>query len=124
MKYLDRFVRESGYTGPLAYFNLNWRRDAAPLLDHMGAVVDHVEAFSKGGAHDESNFATACNKCNARKSAGGPKEPKRPVKGRYGEPTAWDGLSQVFVALVARPGAVITSSEAAWYKALTSSRPE
>jgi 5-methylcytosine-specific restriction endonuclease McrA len=39
-----------------------------PLLDHLGAVVDHVEAFSRGGTHDETNFVTACNKCNARKN--------------------------------------------------------
>lgn len=118
MKYLERLVRDSGYTGRLAYFNLNWRREAAPLLDHMGAVIDHIEAFSKGGAHEESNFATACSKCNARKTDGEPKEPRRPVRARYGEPTAWDGLSRVFVALAGRPEAALTASEAGWLKAL------
>jgi hypothetical protein len=32
---LQCFVEASGYEAPMAYFHPNWRRDAAPLLDHM-----------------------------------------------------------------------------------------
>jgi hypothetical protein len=46
------------------------------------------------------------------------KRPKRQVKGRYGEPTAWDGLAAVFVTLAhAEPGA-LTSTERKWLTAL------
>jgi hypothetical protein len=38
------------------------------LLDRLGAVIDHVEAHISGGASDIANLATACNKCNGRKS--------------------------------------------------------
>jgi hypothetical protein len=34
----------------------------------MGAVIDHVNAHSRGGPNAAENFATACNKCNANKS--------------------------------------------------------
>jgi len=121
MKYLEHYVRGQGHTGTLAYFDLRWRRDAAPLLDHLAAVVDHVEARSGGGADDELNYATACNKCNARKSAGPPKEPKHIVKGRYGEPKHWDGLSSVFVALFEQDPKWngVTKSERDWHKVLT-----
>src|SRR5262245_60662202 len=69
MKYLERYARARGYVGPLAWFSFTWRWDASPMLDGLAAVIDHVKAFSKEGAHDERNFATACNKCNVRKSA-------------------------------------------------------
>jgi hypothetical protein len=39
------------------------------MLDHVGAVVDPVEAFSRGGEHGEANFVTSYNKCNARNNA-------------------------------------------------------
>jgi hypothetical protein len=86
-------------------------------------VVDHVEAFSKGGAHDETNFVTACNKCNARKNNVVVKEfqravPARRVKGKYGEPEHWDGLSTLFVML-ARVRTDLTASEKGWLGALT-----
>ena|SRR5437867_8567499 len=50
LKYLERLLRQRGCSEPLAYFHLNWRRDAAPLLDELGASVDHVEAHAKGGS--------------------------------------------------------------------------
>jgi 5-methylcytosine-specific restriction endonuclease McrA len=55
---------------PLAYHHANWSRQGAPLLDLLGAVIDHIEAFSTGGASDIENLATACNKCNGRKGNG------------------------------------------------------
>lgn len=123
MKYLERLVRDLGHAGQLAYFHPNWSRQGAPLLDHLGAVVDHVEAFSRGGADSESNFVTACNKCNARKQAAlstdfETRSPRRPIKGKYGEPTAWDGFSSLFLILVEQDRSALTPSEAGWYAAL------
>lgn len=126
LKFLDQLARSLGHSGPLAYHDPRWRRDRAPLLDHLGAVVDHLDAFSKGGAHDEANFVTACNKCNARKSNNAADDfrravPDRVVKGKYGEPLSWDGLSALFVLLAARsPG--LTPSEKGWLAALSPQR--
>ena len=85
---LQVFVEASGHHAPLAYFHPNWRRDAAPLLDHMGAVIDHVEAFATGGEHGEANFVTACNKCNARKNS----RPLRHISVSAPENRSRDGL--------------------------------
>jgi hypothetical protein len=87
----------------------------------LGAVVDHVEAFSRGGAHDETNFVTACNKCNARKNNVAIEDfkraaPSHPVKGKYGEPVVWDGFSTIFV-LLARGRADLSPSEKKWLAA-------
>ena len=122
LKFLEMFARERGHDGPLAYHDPRWRRDRAPLLDHLGAVVDHVEAFARGGAHDEGNFVTACCKCNARKSSAVVDDfkravPARAVKGKYGEPIHWDGFSTIFV-LLARGRSDLSSSEKGWLAAL------
>lgn len=116
-------MADEGHQGSLAYYDLRNRREAAPLLDWLMAVIDHVEAFSTGGAHAAENFVTACNKCNARKSASRAeafqaKSPLKPVKGKYGEPTAWDGFSALFVLLATRYEAVLTVSEREWLAAL------
>jgi len=122
LRLLQEFVRGAGYRQPLAYFQRNWSRAGAPLLDHIGAVIDHVEAFSKGGAHDEANFVVACNKCNARKNDSAESEyrrhnPKRVVRGKYGEPRHWDGLASLFLVL-AEDGTRLGRTEARWYEAL------
>lgn len=124
MKYLERYVRSQGYTGPLAWSSFAWRRDASPLLDHLGAVIDHVQAFSTGGAHGESNFVTACAKCNMRKNAEvaerfEKKQPLKAVKGKYGEPEHWDGFSTLFVLMVREDQRGVTRSEMEWYRALS-----
>ncbi|MGH7265675.1 MAG: HNH endonuclease [Candidatus Rokuibacteriota bacterium] len=90
----------------------------------MAAVIDHVEPFSRGGAHDDRNFVTACNKCNARKNSlrtdrFATKSPRRPVRGRYGEPTCWDGLSTLFVLMVQHDRSAASTSELAWYSAFS-----
>lgn len=123
LKLIEQFVQHSGYRHPLAYYDLRYRRDKAPMLDHLAAVIDHVEAFSKGGAHGIENFVTACNKCNVRKNARQAKDfqkdtPGRPVKGKYGEPQNWDGLVSVFIVLADLPPASLTASEKAWRAAL------
>jgi hypothetical protein len=107
MKFLAREVRNAGHRAPLSYYHAHWTHDGAPLLDELGAVIDHVEAHSTGGLDSEDNLATSCNKCNAQKSDAArvkwDKRPKRkPVKGKYGEPQHWDGLSRVFVILAQR----------------------
>lgn len=122
LRLLQEFAAGSGYSRPLAYFHKNWSRAGAPLLDHMGAVIDHVEAFAKGGVHEEANFVVACNKCNTRKNDHHAadyerRNPPRPVRGKYGEPEHWDGLASMFLVLAAR-GATLGPSEARWEKAL------
>src|SRR5271155_987626 len=96
MKYLEREIKESGIDKRVAYHHGRWTRDGAPLLDELGAVIDHIEARSKGGPDDQNNLATACNKCNALKSASAhekfiSKLKFKPIKGKYGEPKTWDG---------------------------------
>jgi hypothetical protein len=125
LKFVESFLLERGHEGPLAYHDPRWRRDRAPLLDHLGAVIDHVEAFSRGGAHSEANFVTACNKCNARKNNRVAEEfknnvPARQVKGKYGEPEHWDGMSTLFIVL-ARDRRDLTVSEKRWLAALIGS---
>jgi hypothetical protein len=93
-------------------------------LDHLGAVIDHVNAFSRGGAHDANNFVTACAKCNMRKSAEvverfEQKHPLRRVKGKYGEPEHWDGLSVLFVLMIREDPSGVTRSEQEWFDALS-----
>jgi 5-methylcytosine-specific restriction endonuclease McrA len=57
-----------------------------PLLDSMGAVIDHVQAHSLGGPADLSNLVTSSNKCNLVKSNLSAKE------FREREPENWDGF--------------------------------
>jgi 5-methylcytosine-specific restriction endonuclease McrA len=123
MKYLEQFVRQHGITRPLAYHDARWRRDKAPLLDHLGAVIDHVKAHSRGGTTDADNFVTSCNKCNMRKSSAqadafAKRSPLHRVKGKYGEPCDWDGLATLFTVLVDRDPSTASSSELAWSRAL------
>ena len=123
LRYLADLVKQEGFSAPLAYYNRNWRRRDAPLLDHAGAVIDHVEAHSGGGASVIANLATACNKCNGRKSdssaeAFSKRRPRIPVKGKYGDPLDWDGLSTLFMVLIAKSPGAATSTERAWLRAL------
>lgn len=118
MRQFELFARRSGCAGPLAYFHERWRRDASPLLDHLAAVVDHVQPYSHGGAHDVSNFVTACNKCNMRKNDRKAKEPRRLVKAKYGEPKHWDGFTTLFVLLAEQDRTPLTTSDTEWLRAL------
>ena len=123
MKLLEKELRQSGWTEPMALFHNNWTRDQAPLLDELGATVDHVVAHGRDGAHSLENFVTACAKCNVRKSDGElaawlQRDKRKPVKGKYGEPTAWDGLSGLFVVMATRVPSSLTMNDRAWLKAL------
>lgn len=108
---------------PLAYWNQQWRRDAAPLLDELAASVDHFQAFAKGDAHAIDNFRTICARSNARKGTKTVEEYtliSRPWKarGKYSEPTAWDGLATAFVVLAPMSPRPLTATEKGWLKAL------
>lgn len=46
----------------------------------------------------------------------------KPVKGKYGEPQHWDGLSGVFLMLAQRDPVGLTASEKGWLKALNSEK--
>ena len=124
MRLLEREVRKSGHIGPLAYYHAHGTRDGAPLLDELWAVIDHAEAFSTGGSNDKENLLTACNKCNGRKN-NAPldiwkgRAKRRPIKGKYGEPKDWDGLSTLFAVLAQRDRTGLTAGERGWLKALT-----
>jgi len=112
--------------GPLAYYHAHWTRNGSPLLDELGAVIDHVEAFSTGGPDDEDNMRTACNKCNGRKSAApldrwDQRNKSKPIKGKYGEPQHWDGLSLIFVLLATQNRDQTTAGEKEWLRALRQS---
>jgi 5-methylcytosine-specific restriction endonuclease McrA len=122
MKYLQEQSKKAGFTN-LAYWRAAYHRQGAPLLDELAAVIDHVTPFSSGGACHEDNFVTACNRCNMRKNATDPatwerEHPIRPIKGKYGEPQNWDGLSSVFSFLAPRYPELLTQSERQWLNAL------
>ena len=123
LKYLDEFVHANGYDGRTAYFHDRWRRDAAPLLDELGSMIDHVEALSSGGKHAEDNFAVACAKCNGRKSNREKRaylraNPRRLVKAKYGEPKDWDGLVAVFLVFARLSPDRLTPNERKWAREL------
>ena len=125
MKYFEIEVRKAGHDGPLALYHPHWTRAAAPLLDELGAVLDHVTAFVSDGLCIDTNLVTACAKCNGRKSAAtvekwDQREKRRPIKGKYGEPSNWDGLSNLFVVLAGHHSAVLTAGERDWLKAIRS----
>lgn len=122
MKLLEREIRKTGNGNQLAYYHAHWTRHGAPLLDCLGAVIDHIEAVSVGGADDIENLATACNKCNGRKSAAtldkwGTRKMEKPVKGKYGEPQNWDSLSSLFVMLAQHDVSWLTAGEKGWLRA-------
>jgi hypothetical protein len=123
MRLLERDVRMAGNGKRLASDNECWTREGAPLLDLLAGVIDHVKAFAKGGTSDVGNLATACCKCNAQKSHATrdqylARSNKKSVKGRYGEPKNWDGLSLLFATLAQRDPTTLTASEKGWLRAL------
>ena len=107
----------------LAYYHPHGTRRDAPLLDELGAAIDHIQAFSTGGACSQENFRTACWKCNVRKSDAPlttweQRGKRSPVKGKYGEPKDWDGLAALFILLAERDRSRLTASERDWLRAL------
>ena len=128
MRLLEIEVRAGGHNGPLAYSNLNWARTMSPLLDELGATLDHVQAHSAGGSDTNDNFCTACTKCNYRKGKSEVayflgRNPTKAISSKYGDPQHWDGLSAVFTALAARHPLGLTSADKQWLKVLATFRP-
>ncbi len=126
MKLMELELRQAGITEPLAYYHSHWTRTTSPLLDELGVVLDHIDAFSSGGECTENNLVTACSKCNVRKSNSSmerweQRKKRKPIKGRYGEPESWDGLSTTFVTLAQRHFDKLSASDRDWIKALTAS---
>ena len=123
LKYLALMAKDRGMKTEPAWYHAHFRRDAAPLLDEQAAVIDRHTAHSAGGGNEEEDLWTACNmcnmqKCNAHADAYEKGNPIRRIKGRYGEPTAWDGLSSLFVLLADDYRDRLTVAERAWLKAL------
>ena len=123
LKYLEAYVASRIPDVPVTYWQANWRRDAAPLLDELAASVDHVVPHSRGGSDDPSNLAAVCARCNARKGARSDDDylkEKRPwkVRGKYGDPQHWDGLSAAFVTLAREDTTRLSRSEKNWLEAI------
>jgi 5-methylcytosine-specific restriction endonuclease McrA len=123
LRLLGEFVSDKLPGIPLAYWSLQWRRDASPLLDELAASVDHIDAISLGGPHSLENFATICWRCNIRKgtqTSGEYSAASNPwkVKGKYGEPTAWDGFASTFLVLAKMSRRALKASEKGWLRAL------
>src|SRR5712692_4088903 len=68
LKYPERFTEGTAPPEHLAYYHLNNRRDRAPLLDELAAVIDHIQPHATGGGDTKENLVTACNRCNMRKN--------------------------------------------------------
>lgn len=126
LKFLEIELQQAGLVDPLAYYHAHWTRTTAPLLDELGVVLDHIDAFSLGGECNEANLVTACAKCNARKSNAtkdrwNRREKRKAIKGRYGEPQSWDGLSNTFLVLARRHTDKLNASDRNWLKAFETS---
>ncbi|MER3495538.1 MAG: hypothetical protein C4320_01155 [Armatimonadota bacterium] len=70
----------------VAYYHRYWTRRDSPLLDGLGACLDHVIAHSAGGDLADGNLCTACSKCNVTKSNSNlevwdARHKRKPVKG-------------------------------------------
>lgn len=123
LKYLGRFVESKGVAGPLAYYDVRYRRDASPLLEELGLAIDHKEALAKGGKHARSNFVIACSACNAMKGDRSVEEfekthQRRTIKSKHGEPVYWDGLASYFIVVGREDPNALTPQEVKWLKAL------
>jgi len=123
MKCIEVELQKANHAGALAYYHPHWTRTTAPLLDELGAVLDHKTPFSAGGSCSDENLVTSCAKCNGRKSSAsqdkwGQREIRKPIKAKFGEPQEWDGLSNFFVLLAERNISSLTAGERAWLKAL------
>lgn len=123
MRCIELELRNSGCSSPLAYHHLHWTRTTAPLLDELGAVLDHKEAHSSGGSDTEENLVTSCAKCNGRKSNKTQRDwdlrkKRKAIKAKYGEPENWEGLSNLFVLLAERNLTSLTAGEREWLRVL------
>lgn len=119
LKLIQCFVEEERCPYPTAFYDLHWRRDRAPLLDHMGAVIDHKSPNSETHNNNKENLVAACNKCNQRKSARKVEDfqneyKEKAVHGLYGEPEHWDGLVSLFLILGRRYESQLSTQDRKW----------
>jgi len=124
MKLLEIELRAGGNDSPLAYYHKHWTRTTSPLLEELGAMLDHVAAFSTGGPCAEENLVTACSRCNMRKGAypledWNKRDIRKPIKSKYGEPKVWDGLSNVFLMLAQKHPGKLSTEDREWLRAMT-----
>ncbi len=124
MRLLQEFVKEHGFDGS-GYYHRNWTHADAPLLDYLGAVIDHIRPIARDGKDAKDNLRTSCNKCNSSKSdrSEGELPPAKKVKGKYGAPMKWDGLSRLFVILAERNLGQLTIQEKRWLVAIRELKP-
>lgn len=122
MRLLQEFVKEHGFDGS-GYYHRNWTHAHAPLLDYLGAVIDHIRPVAKGGKDTKNNLRTSCNKCNASKNdrGEGSLPARKQVKSKHGPPMKWDGLSMLFVILADRTPDQLTAQERRWLVAIRKS---
>lgn len=123
MRMVELWTAEHGVPcGPVpANYHPDWPRDRAPLLEWLGAVVHRRVAESRGGGGEAANLATACNRCVVQKQDTPEDEfletHPRPSP-RADDPTAWDGLSTMFVLLAPNYFRNLSSEEREWLAAL------
>jgi 5-methylcytosine-specific restriction endonuclease McrA len=108
---------------PVAYHHSHWTRHDSPLLDELGAVIDHIHPHSLGGQETLDNLCTSCNKCNGNKNAAvveiwDQRVGRKQIKGAYGHPVHWDGMTLIFIALAKKYSEQLSSDERAWLRAL------
>jgi hypothetical protein len=128
MKLLQLDLQAAGYA-ELAYWRYAYDRNGAPLLDELAAVIDHVTPFSEGGLGSLENLTSACNRCNMRKNNSDSKRwakehPLTRIKAKRGEPTAWEGFTNLFLLLAARYPASLTKTEKEWFEVLQEVRKQ
>ncbi len=107
MKQLEKISPAHGY------YHAHWKRQHSPLLDEIGATVDHIKAVKTGVINSHDNYNTSCWKCNLSKN-------DKPLEG-WGKilenlPTDWDGLSSLFVELY--DPITADSTDKQWYRLL------
>jgi RNA:NAD 2'-phosphotransferase (TPT1/KptA family) len=88
-RFIAAELRHAGQSGNLTFHHTHWTRQDAPLLDELGAVIDHVKRLNTDGLETVENLVTACNKYHLRKNADvlekwNTRKLSKFVRGKYG----------------------------------------
>jgi len=86
-----------------------------PAYYELTASCDHKTPLARGGTNDKSNLATACYRCNARKSNWTAKEFGQRRKSKPN--SKWDGLTELFVQLVEQ-NKIENTDLRGWYRVI------
>jgi hypothetical protein len=84
------------------YFHPNGKNgEILPLFQWLWASVDHINPVTKGGENAESNYVTACWKCNLKFNNLSPEQgkPKPVAVNKAVTQVNWDGFSSVYPKL-------------------------